>query len=172
MKKIIVGISVFALLAFAFPVGADDTAVVSATVTPQNISVSVSPTSVDYGTLPLSTTDLNRSMAESVVITASNNGNVTEDFNIRGSNSTDWTLSSSPDATGTVGTDQFAHRFDAGSTFVNAEAAALDSVTYKSLSVDIVQSGNQDFVLQMNMPTSSSVTTQQSTDVTVQATAS
>lgn len=174
MKKILASISILALLALAFPVGALNEASVTATVTAKNISVSVGPTSVAYGPLALSATNASRTTASSSTITATNDGNVTENFDIRGSDATgstvNWTLNSSPATTGTVGTNQYVHRFDEGATFTDGEAAALDSVAYKDLKNGIATSGTAQFVLQMNMPTSTTDFSQHSTTVTVLAT--
>lgn len=150
---------------------AADTDQVTATVTPLVVGVTVSPTSHNYGVLALSTSDGSRTTATSAVITATNAGSVAEDFNIKGADSADWGINASPAATGTVGSGQFVHRYDAGSTFTTGEAAALESASgnYKVLADAVATSGTQDFVLQMNMPTATSVTAQQSTSVTVQA---
>lgn len=178
MKKFLAGLGILSLvLAVAAPVLATTEGTVSATVTPQLISVSVSPTTVDYDILDVSTSDSSRTTAESAAITATNDGNITETFNIKGSNatggSTSWTLSSTPAATGTVAGDRFAHRFDEGATFTDAEAAALDSVSYKQLKDGVTTSGTADFVLQMNMPTSvTDAGDEKTTTVTVVATAS
>lgn len=174
-KKILAGLALLSLvLGVAVPVwAAEDTAEVGVTVTPGVVSVTVLPASVDYGTLALSTSNVERSTAESATITATNEGTVTEDFTIKGanSNSTDWTLSSSPDATGTVAADQFAHRFDEGATFTDGEAATLDNTAYKELKSGVTAAGSVEFVLQMNMPTSDSTHKgAQSTTVTVLAT--
>jgi len=177
MKKFLASLGILSLvLALAAPVlAAEDTAVVSATVTPSVVAVSISPTSVEYGILALSTSDTDRSTAESETITATNDGNVTSDFTIMGSDAsgmltTNWTLSSDPPEKGTVAADQFAHRFDEGTTFNGVEAAALDSTAYKPLKAGITDAGTADFVLEMNMPTSSTDSETKSTTVTILAT--
>ena len=175
MKQLIATICILGLVGMVVGVGvqADDT--VTATVTPKLISVTLSDTTINYGTLALSTDNSNRSTAESVTITATNNGNVTSNLTIVGSNATGgttpWIISSDPAADGAVASDQFAHRFDEGSTFVTGEAAALDSSAYKTLKNGVAGSGTVDFILQMNMPTSSTNTSDtKSTTVTVLAT--
>jgi len=78
-------------------------ATITATVTVQNISLSVSDGSIAYGVLPTgyskSTCDLNDTQ------TVTNDGNVAEDFNIKGKDSENWTLAD------TAGTNQYVHKF-------------------------------------------------------------
>jgi len=169
-NKIIAAIGAGALIALmAVSVSAGDT--VTATVTPEQIAVSVDVANFDYGILSVSASDGSRTTALSGTITATNDGNVNENFNIKGTSTANWTLNSSPASTGTVAADQFVHRFDADATFTDGTANAL-STTNQALGAAIVPSNTQQFELQMNMPTSSAVTTQQSTTVTVVATAS
>ena len=146
---------------------------ISATVTPKLVSVSVSPTTVNYGTLALSTSDGSRTTALSGTFTATNGGNVTETFNIKGTDATGgttWTLDYSPANTGTVGNDQYVHRYDEGASFIGGEAAAL-STSYLTLKAGVAALGTADFVLQMNMPTGTTGYGQRSSTVTVQAVA-
>lgn len=176
IKKILLGVGLLALVVLiAKPALAADTGAVSATVTPKNISVSVSPTSVSYGILALSASDASRTTALSGTFTVSNDGNVTETFNIKGTNATGgggdttWTLNSSPAATGTVGANQYVHRYDEGASFTDGEAAAL-STGYLLLKSGIAASGTANSVLQMNMPTSTTGNGLRTSTVTVQAT--
>ena len=174
-KQFIATLCILAVVGVAVGVGvqADEyTAGVDCTVTPGIISVNLSTLTVNYGVLALSTSDTVRSVAESATITATNNGNMISDFTVKGSNTTGgtnpWTISSDPADYGAVNSDQFAHRFDEGSTFVTGEAAALSSSAYKTLEDDVAISGTVNFILQMNMPTSSTDTSNtKSTIVTV-----
>jgi len=138
-----------------------DTDTVTATVTPQTVAVSVDVESVDYGVL-----DVNETSAPSAVITATNDGNVTEDFEIKGANSTDWTLSDTA-----VGANQFMHEFatddDSYVTYT-----ALNDTTYDTLDTSVATSGTQLFKLQLKMPSSTTTTDTQSTTVTILATES
>lgn len=140
-------------------VGAADTATVTATVTPKLVSVTVSPTSVAYGTVPLS------SSATSGVITATNDGNVTETFNIKGADATystnTWVLSDTA-----VGANQYMHKF-ALPTYITWTPL---STTYLTLATGIAASGTQDFKLQIWTPTSTTLYGEYSTTVTVLAT--
>ncbi len=93
------------LIAPVLPTSAATTATVTATVTVQNISVSVSDGSVAYGILSTSSTNDTTSGNLDDSQSATNDGNVSVDFNIRGQDTADWTLASS------VGADQYKHDF-------------------------------------------------------------
>ena len=160
MKKILAGLALLSLvLGLALPVVAADTDTLTATVTPQVIAVSVDIESVDYGVLNVSETS-----DPSTVITATNDGNVTEKFEIKGSNSTDWTLSNTA-----VGEDQFMHEFATDDDSYVAYTA-LHNTDYATLDASVsTPTGTQLFKLQLKMPSSTTVTTEQSTTVTVLA---
>src|SRR3989344_4500561 len=72
--------------------GAASTATVAATVTAENISVSVADGTVTYGTLASNTSKGTTVADLNDLQTATNNGNITESFNIKGQNSANWTL--------------------------------------------------------------------------------
>ena len=179
-KKFLAIVGIFSLAALSFGLAAigATSADVTATVTPQNISVTVSPGSASYGTLSLSTSDASRTTALSGAFTATNNGNTSETFTIKGSDATavseiTWTLNDAPDATGTVASNQYVHRYDntTGGVFNTGEARALNSSSYKALAAGVAASGTADFVLQMNMPTATTGLSQRSSTVTILATA-
>jgi len=140
---------------------ASDTATVSATVTVQNISVSVAPGTVAYGTLALgaskSTCDLN----DTQIVT--NNGNVAETFNVRGSSSTDWTLGSS------AGTDTYVHKFSSSTCAVNWDEAPALTTNNQTLATNVSVSSTIPLNLQVTTPTATTHYNQQSFSVTVQA---
>ncbi len=139
------------------------TADVAATVTVQNVSVSVSSGTVSYGTLATNTSaGTNGSNTQTVT----NVGNVAEDFNIRGQNSANWTLGAS------AGTDTYAHKF-CTATCASAPTNYTGLTTsYAALGAgNVAGAGTQTFDLSITTPTSSSVFTQQSVNVTVQAVA-
>jgi len=140
---------------------AASTATVTATVTVQNISVSVSSGTVSYGTLG---TNSSAGTNGSNTQTATNNGNVAEDFNIEGQNSANWTLD-----TANSTTDHYIHRFctsTCGSAPTNYTAL---TTAYQALASNVATSGTQNFDLYITTPQTSSVFTQQSVNVTVQA---
>lgn len=159
---------VFSARAFAA-----STATVAATVTPQNISVSVNDGSVAYGTLDLSSTQNTTSSGVDDSQTATNDGNVAEDFNITSTNATGgtaWTLA------GTIGANQFKHSFcttGTGSPDPCDTSPTWTAITtagsYQALGSNITVSGTKKFDLKLDTPSSTSDYTQKSITVTVQA---
>ncbi len=147
---------------------AADTATVTATVTVQNVSVSVSDGTVPYGTMAVNTWKSTLPAEANDMQTATNDGNVTENFNIKGQNSANWTLASSP------GSEQYTHQFcndtDNDCTTPPTNYTAL-TTSYQTLDTGIATSGTVDFQLRLGTPTATSYYTQQSVDVQVQAVA-
>ncbi|HSD98148.1 MAG TPA: hypothetical protein VLB73_00440 [Patescibacteria group bacterium] len=153
----IVVVSLFGFVSFA---QAATTASVAATVTVQNISVSVSDGSVTYGTLGVnSSAGTNGSDTQ----TATNNGNVAEDLNIKGQNSATWTLANS------AASDAYVHQFCVATCGSAPTNYTKLTTAYQALATNIASNGTQTFDLYITTPTSSSSFTQQSVDVTVQA---
>ncbi|MEK7572062.1 MAG: hypothetical protein AAB553_07360 [Patescibacteria group bacterium] len=153
-------LSLVLLSVFVLPARAATTASVTATVTVQNISVAVSDGTVSYGTLALNTSGgTNGSDTQ----TATNDGNVTVDFNVRGQNTAAWTLGA------TAGSNQYVHRFcvaTCGSAPTNYTAL---TTSYQTLASSKAASATQTFDLHITTPTSTSSYAQQSVDITVQA---
>ena len=151
---------IFVLTLVVFPVDAADEDTVTATVTVQNISVSVSDGAVAYGILALNTSaGTNGSDTQ----TAENDGNVTVDLNIRGSNTADWTLA------GSNGANQYIHRFcttTCGTAPTNYTAL---TTSYATLTSGVTPSGTQTFDLYITTPTSTVSYLQQNANITVQA---
>lgn len=171
-QKIAAAISAAALLATSvFPVLAATEGSVTATVTVQSISITVSDGTVAYGTLAVNTSKDTTSGGVNDTQTATNNGNVTEDFLIRGQNSANWTLAV------VAGVDQYIHQFCIAGTGVPDPCDATPTYTALTTSNQTVvnsvaTSGTQKFDLKITTPTSSSVFTQQNVNVTVVAVAS
>lgn len=163
-KRLIPVLLVLAIVAFPLTqsVFAATTATVAATVTVQNISVTVSDGIVTYGTLAVNTS-AGTNAADTQ--TATNNGNVAEDLNIRGQDSADWTLAA------TAGSDEYVHRFCTSSCSTAPTNYTALTTSYQTLASGIAASGTQTFDLHITAPTASTVFTQQSVDVTVQAVA-
>lgn len=154
---------VVAELVYAQATNAASTATVTATVTVQNISVAVSDGTVAYGTLALnSSSGTNGSDTQ----TATNDGNVAEDFNIRGQDSAAWTLNSV-----NTGTDNYIHRFCTATCGTAPTNYTALTTNYQALANAVAASGNQTFDLYVTTPQTSTSYTQQSVDVTVQAVA-
>ena len=142
---------------------AASTASVAATVTTQNISVSVTDGSVSYGTLSAGASKSTTASDLNDTQTATNDGNVAEDFNIKGQNSANWTLAAS------AGTDQYSHKFCTATCTSPPTSYTALTTNYQSLASNKAAAGTQTFDLQITVPSPSTVYTQQSVDVTVQA---
>ena len=150
---------------------AASTGSVNTTVTPQNISVTVSDGSVAYGTLSLNSSANTSSSGVNDTQIATNDGNITEDFNIRSSDATGgttWTLA------GAAGANQFSHSFCKSGSGTPDPCDATPtwsamSTSYSSLATAVAASGTQRFDLRLNTPTSSTDFVQKSITVTIQA---
>lgn len=143
-------------------VWAAGTATITATVTVQNISLSVADGSVAYGTLPANTSKstCTSELNDAQIIT--NDGNVAETFNIRGVNTTNWTLASTP------GTDQYVHKFlnASCSTFTGGTALTTSDQT---LATNIAANATTTLNLQITTPNPSTVFTEQNPNVILTA---
>lgn len=137
------------------------TATVAATVTVENISVSVADGTIDYGVLAVNSSAGTNGTDTQV---ATNNGNVAEDFNVRGTDSANWTLD-----TANSTTDHYIHRFCASSCASPPTSYTALTTSYAALASNVAASGTQNLDLYITTPQTSTVFTQQSVDVTVQA---
>jgi hypothetical protein len=126
------------------------------------ISVSVSDGAVAYGTLPLNTSKSTCTSELNDAQIVTNNGNVTENFLIRGQNSANWTLAATP------GTDQYVHKFLNGtcSTFSGGTTLTTSDQTFAT---GIPPNGTAILNLQITTPTATNYFTQQSVNVTITA---
>jgi len=159
VKKILVGIGLLGLLGIlVVPALAADTASVSATVTPRLISITVSPTSTDYGIM-----GTNESKIAPDTFTLTNDGNVVEDINIRGTSTAAWTLSDTA-----IGSEQFMHKARVGATWID-DASVVALATTNKLFIDNMAVGSQNFRLKIYTPSSTAATAAQSTTVTLVA---
>ncbi len=167
MKFLIFAVIILSAIGLSFggwAVGAT-TATVSATVTAQNVSVTVSDGTVAYGTLGLSSSTSTLASALNDIQTATNAGNVAENFNIKTSDATGgitWVATSTP------GSDLFTHSF---STNSGGAWTAMASSSYSTLATNKAASGTQTFDLKLETPTASSDYVQKTITVTVQAVA-
>jgi len=135
-----------------------------------NVSVSVSDGIVSYGTIPANSSKSTLPGELNDMQTATNDGNVVENFNIKGQDATGggctWTLASSN------GPDQYVHQFcndtdfDCSSPPTNYTAL---STSYQSLDIGVPVSGTVDFQLRIITPNPSSCYGEQSVDVIIQA---
>lgn len=125
------------------------------------ISVSVSDGIVTYGTLTAGASDSTVNLTDQQV--ATNDGNVTETFNIKGQDASgggcSWTLA------GTNGTNQYVHEFstDGGSGWTPLTSE------YQTLNSGNASSSQKTFDLRLTTPSDSTCFGEQSANVTVQA---
>ena len=172
MRRVLVLIAVAALIgaSLAIPAFADTTGTVTATVTVSLVSVSVAPTAMAYGVQALGATNLepgtrNCGGSANPAFTASNNGSVTEDLTIRGTDSvsTNWTLGA------VAAAETYVHLFRLDPPCCTFNALTLAS---QALISSLVSADALDVYMNLDMPTASASTTEESFDVIVLATAS
>jgi hypothetical protein len=155
------------VVAFILPVFAldQDQEPIAVTVTPKLVAISVSPTTVSYGTVSLGV----GKTAPSDSITVTNSGNVAEDFDIEGDNASTaggmWSLVS---GSGSPGANQFKHSFNLGPSYDDPFTALTSG--FSNFVDDVAASGTQDFKLKIEMPSSTSVYGQYTTKVELLAT--
>lgn len=155
-------VSLFALVSLV-GVRATETGTVTATVTAQNIALTVSDGTVTYGTLGVGSSystiasELNDSQD------AVNTGNVTSKFNIKGQNSGNWTLGANP------GNETYSHKFCTSNCDSSPSWTAL-TTSYTTLTSSIGVGQTQNFDLIVYTPTTTANYSQQQVDVTVQVT--
>lgn len=162
---LLVSLSLVCLCLFSAKVDAADSATVNATVTAQNISVTVSSGTIAYGILPVNTSKSTIVADLNALQTATNTGNVAEDLNIKGANSAAWTLATTP------GAEQYTHKFCTTTCTTPPTNFTALTTNYQTLGTDIATSGTKTFDLQITTPTSTAVFTPQNVDVIVQAVA-
>jgi hypothetical protein len=163
MKSLIAILSILGMVGLVVGplVYAENTATITATVTVQNISVSVSDGSIAYGIMAANSTKSTCDLNDTQTVT--NDGNIAETFNIKGQNSANWTLAD------TAGTDQYVHKFAASSCpWTNGTPL---TTSYQTMATNIPPNGNSPLNLQITTPNPSTVFTEQSVNVTVQAVA-
>jgi hypothetical protein len=137
-------------------------ATITATVTVQNISLTVADGSIAYGVLPVNTSRDTCYLNDAQTVT--NDGNVAEDFNIKGKDSENWTLAD------TAGTNQYVHKFATSSCPVTWGGTAL-TTSYQTMATNVATSSSVTLNLQITTPTATNYYTQQDVSVMVQAVA-
>jgi len=168
--KIIRTLSFFAFVSLflyiAGPVFAQATDTVSATVTVQNVSVSVTDGIVDFQTIASSGTKDTTTGGEGVddSQTATNDGNVSVDLDIKAVDTANWTLGA------TAGVETYTMKYctsdcDSSPTWTSVGIHP----SYATLATGVAASGSQVFDLQVGVPTSTSNYTEQTITVTVMA---
>lgn len=150
---------------FKNSVKAANTDTVTATVTAQNISVSVDNTSIAFGTIGTSSTQDTTSNGVDDSSIATNDGNVNEKLNIQAGNSTNWTLGSS------AGVEQYTMKMCTANCDTSPVWTSLGiSPAYATLVANLAKNATQSFDLQVGTPTSTTNYGEQTITVTVQAT--
>lgn len=172
MKKfklllLFLSISFFISIVLANTVKAATEGTVTATVTIGVVSVTVTPTSFDYGTIPFSSV---KESFDVIDISGDQNikatvGTLVTDLDIKGASTAAWTLSAT-----SIGVDQYMHKFgtSANSTTRPASYTALTTGYDNVLGTAIAANGDVWFGLEIDTP-SSGTATQQSALVTVLA---
>lgn len=138
------------------------TATVTARVTPGQISVAVAPSTYSYGIMAINAT------ASSTRATSTNDGGLTENFDIQGSNAATstylWDIS-----TTTLGTDRYMHAYTTDSTEQSGTATGTNAATgwvpldkggtYNTLATNVTQNSTQAFWLDMRTPSAAGAST-------------
>lgn len=153
------------LLIFGFfpvIVFADSNATVSATVTPELISVVVNYPQVDYGVVAIGQVE---KVLPGNPINVKNNGTVNENFSVQGSDATagsdTWVLDTAQSQ------NKFVHEFQ---NTANTNWYKLSKTTGSSLAGNLSPNGSVDMKLRISMPISiTGAYTQYSTTVTILA---
>jgi len=171
MKTFITSVCLFslALMSLGTIVRADETGTVTATVTAQSISVTITTS----GTVAFETININdvedtttNGVNDSEI--AENNGNVSEDFNIKAGNSSSsgagWTLADTADA------EIFTMKSCIATCDTTPSWAVVGIDTaYVQLASGIAKDGTQEFDLQVGTPVTTTDYNQQTITVTIQA---
>ena len=131
------------------------------------LSITVSDGQVNYGAIPLGTSVSTLASQINDIQSATNNNNVTAEFYIKGSDSTNWTLGS------TAGNEFFVHEFcndtDNDCSTPPTNYTPL-TTSYQLLKSGVPAYGSVDFQLRITTPTETLFETQQQSDVTVMIT--
>lgn len=163
MKKLALALGALAILggALALPISAAEESTVNATVMPILISLNVSPTAIGYGSKPLGATNVT---PDSLPIAVTNTGSVDEKFLIRGAPTANWTLAA------TAGANQYVHKFSLQSGGTYTTLTTTNQTLFPTTpGQGVIPTGSLDLFLRMDLPTSSTVFTQQTASVTIVA---
>lgn len=178
MKDSLISILIVMIFGLLIVVGARaaDNAAVTATVTVQNIAMTLSQSSFDYGTMLANTTSSTLALFSGAGIVVTNTGNVNEDFDINGANTGTGAAGNGWDLdTATSTANIYAHRFCNDTDDVCTTAWTNYSAMTTSpgaLDTAVAASGTVNFQLEIHTPLTTTKTTQQSAAVTVTASAS
>ena len=140
------------------------TSAVSCTVSAKSISLAVVDGGVTYGSVAEGGTASTTPSGLNDTQVVTNDGNVAEQINIKTSTAvggTAWTVGS------TASTDVFVHSFTTTTAYVWQILGVAD--TYETASSSVAVSGTLNIDLKIDVPTSSTDTTEKTITVTVQA---
>jgi hypothetical protein len=142
----------------------DYNACLRARVQEGTVSVSVSPSSVEYGIVALGTSQDTVTLNQQITVT--NNGGITEDFSIKSSDATrvggtTWEL-----VTGTPGANEFKHEFSTNGTDWTTMPADND---YATLANSIETDSDVTVYLRITMPSSTPDALEHTLVVTIMA---
>ena len=168
MKSLIFSIGI--LLVTGMIVGgvaiAATTGDITATVTAQNVAITVGDGTVAYGIVAVSGNADTTSGGVDDTQLVTNTGNVNGDISITGTNSANWTLES------TIGAEQYVHKSCTTTCDSSPTWTEFAEAGYTTLENDVAPAGTIDLDLQLLTPSSTGTFTEQSVDVTVQIAAS
>lgn len=154
-------VSITAMLVGTVVWGAETT--VNATVTAELIALSITANStINYGSVATNANTTSGGL--NVSPTIRNDGSVNEDFQLKGTNSANWTLA------GSAGNAIYAHKECHATCDATPTWAALTTTYSANIFSTVAPNGTNDFDLQVIVPTSNAGVTQQSVNVSVQAT--
>lgn len=178
MKKVFMTIGVLVMVGMVVGVlaRAATTGVVTASVTVQNIAVSLNRSSFAYGSIPANSASSTITLWAGLGMIATNDGSVAN-FDIYGAHTgtgasgNGWDL-----ATATSTTDNYKHRFCVGNAAACPNIQSPTQYTSLTTSTQTLQAsvaslGTVTFELTMHTPNPSTKFTEQSAAVTVQASA-
>lgn len=173
MKSLLTTVCILAIIGMivGVMVKAVDEKSVTATVTVSQISISITPGTVSYGTLALSGIKDTTSGGTNESQTVTNNGNMNVDLDIKGTTATPqctWTLAA------TQGDGQYFHKYcNTGSGSPDPCDATPTwnalTTTYVQFDTAVIPTGTSLFDLQVGVPSSTSCVDAENVNVWVQA---
>ena len=152
-------IFLFSLTIIIFKAKAQTESEVGASVTFQNVAVTISSGSVNYGTLAALGRQNTYALGQSQV--ATNAGNVNSIFTIKGTSTVAWSLAASTAA------NAYTHKFCTSACSTAPTNYTALGYGYATLAGSVAAAGTSPFNLEIGMPTTSSSYTVQSPNVTV-----
>ena len=169
VRFLLASICILSIVGMIVGASADAGTTVTATVTIGSVSVTVSPTSFGYGTIPFSSTEESFDSDLASHNIGATVGSAVTDLDIKGASTADWTL----DIVANIGANSYAHEFGAAAN-ETARPASYDATALTTTfdSNYLVQgaagSSTTWFGLKIHTP-ASGVSTQQRAAVTLQA---